>query len=50
MFPLKILACKGLISMYFTGRDATWTPSNKRPERLRDTLREVEVCGDTFFV
>ncbi|XP_059161065.1 WD repeat-containing and planar cell polarity effector protein fritz homolog [Physella acuta] len=24
------------------GRDITWTPMNKRPERLRDTIKEVE--------
>jgi len=27
---------------YTESRDATWTPRNKRPERLRDTLKEVE--------
>ncbi|GFS16395.1 WD repeat-containing and planar cell polarity effector protein fritz homolog [Elysia marginata] len=24
------------------GRDVIWTPRNKRPERLRDNLKEVE--------
>ncbi len=25
------------------GRGVTWTPKNKKPEKLRDTLRECEV-------
>ncbi|KAL5007966.1 hypothetical protein ScPMuIL_013547 [Solemya velum] len=27
---------------YIEGRDGTWTPKNKRPDRLRDTLKEAE--------
>ena len=26
------------------GQGCIWTPRNKRPERLRDTIKEFEVC------
>lgn len=35
------------VTVYFlTGRDITWTPRNKRPERLRENLKETEVKND----
>lgn len=30
--------------VYLPGRDMIWSPRNKRPERLRDSIKEVEVC------
>ena len=27
----------------FAGRGIVWTPKNRRPEKLRDTLKECEV-------
>lgn len=35
---------------YTESRDATWTPKNKRPERLRDTLKEVEDTLATYRI
>ena len=29
---------------FMSSRDYTWCPRNKRPDKLKDTLKEVEVC------
>ena len=34
--------------MYFSGRDSTWAPRNKRPEKIKDNLKEVEVCQHSY--
>ena len=31
------------------GRDCTWTPTNKRPEKLRDNIKELEVTINIVY-
>ena len=35
---------------FFSARGITWLPSNKKPEKLRDTLKECEVSTNTYVI
>ena len=37
------------LSLCALGRDMIWSPRNKRPERLRDNIKEVEVSAYYVF-
>lgn len=37
-------------NFYLPARDYPWMLKNKRPDKLRDTLKEVEVCFRKFQV
>lgn len=47
--PIHNFSFKNLFCLFhLPARDYPWILKNKRPEKLRDTLKEVEVCFRTF--
>lgn len=45
---LPFYVCVCVRVCVYVGRGITWVPRNKKPERLRDTLRECEVGVDAI--